>query len=697
MSLRIRLVLLALVMGVALGLRLWWIDRLPPGFHFDEAFEGLEAWRILRDASYRPLFLAGNFGVLPFNVYANALTFAVFEWLGGGAGPTAMRVTAALFGVAGVLAVYGLAGELRVLRPSARPLSPLFPIFAAATLALMRWHLHFSRMGIEPILTPMLWAGAIWLLLRGWRTGSIWSAIGCGVLLAASMYAYQGAWVIPLLAMATGVILLLAALLARQQKLGEIGGDWGQPAAHPPISSNPLQSPQFFMLVIAALVATLLVAPLGWYFWQHPEQFLLRPAQIVVGGAGEAAASASLGEMVWATAKMFGPFGAPGDQDPRRNLPGAPALNFWLALPFYLGWVIALFRLRWPAYLILLVSLIGLLLPGVFTEYAPHFHRVVGASAPVALICAVGLDWLWGMGDRLRVGARARLMTLRWMSVLLLLLGGVVTVRDYFVRWAALPDLFYAFDVGLWTVGQRIAAMPPTTPVYLTPREATHPTIAFALAKVAGGAPQLVSFDGRHIFPLTAGSNPQPEVYAVIEHEDFRTRLLLPELFPLAGVADEIVDKQGQVYARFYTRPGSAPPQRQPQRRTEIDVGDGIRLVGYDVQPATLQPGEILYLQLYWQVDAAPSADWTVFTHVVSTAADGGRTVVAGQDNRPGAGSLPTNRWQAGWQILDEYQLPLAAELAVGVYEIEIGLYQPDGAHLPAGQPSLVLGEVKIE
>ncbi|MEZ4679207.1 MAG: hypothetical protein R2932_33810 [Caldilineaceae bacterium] len=31
---------------------------------------------------------------------------------------------------------------------------------------------------------------------------------------------------------------------------------------------------------------------------------------------------------------------------------------------------------------------------------------------------------------------------------------------------------------------------------------------------------------------------------------------------------------------------------------------DGIGLLGYDVQPAPLTAGAILYLQLYWQVEA---------------------------------------------------------------------------------------------
>jgi hypothetical protein len=58
---------------------------------------------------------------------------------------------------------------------------------------------------------------------------------------------------------------------------------------------------------------------------------------------------------------------------------------------------------------------------------------------------------------------------------------------------------------------------------------------------------------------------------------------------------------------------------------------------------------------------------------------------------------LPTPRWQAGWQILDEYQLALPADLAPGSYQLAVGLYQPTGEQLPATPGGLPLGDVEIE
>lgn len=676
MMLRKSWVWLLAVLGIAALLRLWQIGTIPPGFHFDESFEGLEAWRILTDPAYRPIFLTGNFGVGPVNAYANALTFGLFQLFGGEAGPTAMRTTAAIFGVLGVIAVWGAAGELRRLDPAR--LTDAFPLFAAAFLATIRWHIHFSRMGIEPIIVPLEWAAALWLLLLGRRRGHWLAYAGCGVVMAASIYTYQGAWILPPLIVALGALLW-----------------WHDRTEVRPADGDGRRGVSLFTGGLVAIgTAGLLLAPMALFFVQQPDLFLLRPEQIATGST-TAGTHQSLLESARAYVLMFVPLVQAGDLDPRRNIPGLAALNLWQAIPFWIGVGLAVWRLRHPVYWIALLSLGGLLLPGVLSEYAPHYHRILGAAAPVAILAAVGLDAIWRLWAA-RDGRRPAWAWAGWFSVLLLAAGAVVSARDYFVRWAPLPDLYYAFDVGLWEIGQDIAAHTPGEPIYLTPRSADHPTLAFAWETQPGSHGAPVTFDGRHIFPLTGGSNAQPETYITLEDEDFRTRLLLPELFPQAVIDRELLDRQGRTYARYSVRDAGSTPQREPATAAAIDVGDGIRLAGYDAQTVALDAGKILYLQLYWDVDEAPSRDWTVFTHL---AADGGATaeVLAGVDSRPGAGSLPTTRWQPGWRILDEYQIPLPDGLPPGDYALRVGLYAADGARMPADGPGYEIGEVRLE
>ncbi len=674
--------LLFIVLVIAAFLRLWQIGLIPPGFHFDEAFEGLEAWRILTDPTYRPIFLTGNFGVPPLNAYANAVSFALTRALGGEEGPAAMRTTAAIFGILGVLILYALGRELVKLDKRSQQLSTWLPLLAAASLAFMRWHLHFSRMGIEPVIVPLEWAAAMWLLLLSWRTGRWAAYIATGIVISASMYTYQGAWIIPALAALSAMLMLIDSWSDRQVMKAR----WMRHVTG---------------LLVAGAVALLLVLPLVFFFRQHPDLLLLRPAQLAIVGETGSSADSSILTNIWATMKMFVPVAGFGDMDPRRNLPGAPALSIWQAIAFFMGLLVALIRIRRPAYSVVLVGLVGLLLPGVISEYAPHFHRVLGAAAPAAILCGIGLDWMWQRVGSLsgikpsESGERGWTKLAATALVVTLLVGALVTTtRDYFTRWAALPDLYYAFDEGLWDMGRWTDERVSANPVYITPRGSEHATLAFAWRERLD-APQTlpVSFDGRYIFPLTDGVNEEQEEYAVIEHEDWRTPLLLPDVFPDADVRETFIDRQGNVYARAYARAAAMEPERLPTVESYQSIGDGIRLLGYDVLPEHVHAGESLYLQLHWRVDASPQHDWTVWVHVVDPVTG---LVMAGHDSRPGADSLPTTRWQTGWRILDEYEVHLPDDLSPGEYDLEIGLYSDDSI-LPVADGALQLGSVVVE
>jgi hypothetical protein len=332
------------------------------------------------------------------------------------------------------------------------------------------------------------------------------------------------------------------------------------------------------------------------------------------------------------------------------------------------------------------LSLAGLLLPGVFSEYAPHFHRILGAAAPVALLCGVGLDGVW------RAWHSASRTGLRWLgpsvAALLLIFGAATSAREYFVRWANLPDLFYAFDAGLWDVGRWVARQPNNT-IYISPQGDNHSTLAFAWRKMTA---KPVRYDGRFVLPLTDGTNTHPEQYLVIEHEDFRTPLLLPEVFPTLSVDYAVRDGAGQLYAQVYTRPAATPPLRTPHIQLEQVLGDGITLLGYDQLPEMARAGESLYLQYHWLISASPATEWTIFNHVV----DGAGEIVAGFDSPPGRGTLTTTHWQAGWRLLDEYEIKLPTTLPPGDYMLRMGLYDSAGNLLPATGTAIELGTITL-
>jgi hypothetical protein len=107
------------------------------------------------------------------------------------------------------------------------------------------------------------------------------------------------------------------------------------------------------------------------------------------------------------------------------------------------------------------------------------------------------------------------------------------------------------------------------------------------------------------------------------------------------------------------------------QHPLQVNLGDQVTFLGYDVSPEAIQPGQSLDLTLYWQARREMTKDYTVFTHLV--AADG--RIVAQQDNQPAEGRYPTSTWDTGEIVLDRYRLTIVPDTPGGEYYLEVGMY----------------------
>jgi hypothetical protein len=96
-----------------------------------------------------------------------------------------------------------------------------------------------------------------------------------------------------------------------------------------------------------------------------------------------------------------------------------------------------------------------------------------------------------------------------------------------------------------------------------------------------------------------------------------------------------------------------------------------IALLGYDLEPDALLPGDVLHLTLYWQPLQPIARSYTVFTHLV-----GADHYLAGQqDNMPLTNTLPTTCWVPGEIVADPYNIPIATQATPGDYVVETGFY----------------------
>lgn len=173
---------LVLVAAGATVLRVVGLRDLPPGLFCDEAGLGYNAWSLLhtgRDETGAawPLYV-WSFGVSyknPIFIYSAMLPVQLF-----GLDEFSVRLTSALYGVLTVVGV-GLLG--RVVFGAAGGL------IAALLLAVVPWHVHFSRIAFELITFPALFVSAFAALAAGVRGRPRWLLLA-GPLFALCLYAY---------------------------------------------------------------------------------------------------------------------------------------------------------------------------------------------------------------------------------------------------------------------------------------------------------------------------------------------------------------------------------------------------------------------------------------------------------------------------------------------------------------------------
>ena len=188
---------LAMILLLAAFLRVYRLDQLPPGLHYDEAFNATMAHRVLTGIE-RPIFFTEDMTEEPLAIYVTALSFALF-----GETPWAIRLVSALAGIVTIAALYALARAMFRARLTAA--------LAAFTLAILYWHVNFSRLGMEPIFTPLMMtlAGAfLWRALQPIPQSSSLAGRGArglglfalaGIFLAATLYTYKAAFFAPIL------------------------------------------------------------------------------------------------------------------------------------------------------------------------------------------------------------------------------------------------------------------------------------------------------------------------------------------------------------------------------------------------------------------------------------------------------------------------------------------------------------------
>jgi 4-amino-4-deoxy-L-arabinose transferase-like glycosyltransferase len=96
-----------------------------------------------------------------------------------------------------------------------------------------------------------------------------------------------------------------------------------------------------------------------------------------------------------------------------------------------------------------------------------------------------------------------------------------------------------------------------------------------------------------------------------------------------------------------------------------------VRLIGYDLDAASVSPGDSVQLTLYWKPLHRLEDIYAVFNHLVTS--DG--TMLAQQDGWPQRGTYHTNQWLPGEIVDDHYTIEVPPDTSPGDYTLRTGMY----------------------
>ncbi|HPD40315.1 MAG TPA: glycosyltransferase family 39 protein [Anaerolineae bacterium] len=677
---RSRLIVLALLL-LGAGLRLAALGDVPPGLYHDEAFNGLDALRVIKEGDF-PLYFPANNGREPLFIYLIAASVSVL-----GRSPLAVRLPSFFVGFLTLAATYDLARVLFNRRVGR---------WTLAVLAVTFWHVHLSRMGFRAVLLPLFTALFLAQAVRGVKTGRARHWLAAGALYGGMWYTYMAARFTPI---ALGAVLLATLVTRREARIHWRGG------------------------ALFCAAALLVLAPLGVYTLQHPDIVLARTGQVTIFSPEINGGDlwGTLLRHVWNIAAMFF---IRGDRIWRHNLAWRPVWDPALGVAFVMGVGVALggifsaaaqrrrdageVNLPSFSFAVILLWTAVMALPTLLAEDAPHFLRGVGVLPTAALFPALGLAWIES-----RVTPRLLPITpypspitphplhftsyvscitqyaARHTSIILLCVGLFFTTHDYFFTYARAPLAYHWLEGGAvdlagalnaargagWD-GARMLHGPDNGRVLLVDR---------VLWESWEALPFLVPEERVTFLPLeTPPALDKGLTFAVWPYRDWQAEVFSliarPAYLSVRSGPQVQGDKDPAPYtAALLITADARPPVPEAIARFGAANGEILlraALVRSDAGGSTVR--------LWWDCVTPLAADYTVYVHYLR---DG--ELLTQHDMPPGEGHLPTSHWSPGDLILDEHFLPAVIPdpardtLRVGLYRSDTG--EPLGTWIEVG------------
>jgi hypothetical protein len=439
--------------------------------------------------------------------------------------------------------------------------------------------------------------------------------------------------------------------------------------------------------------------PLGLFFLKNPIAFSYRAGGVSI--FNEYFRDVSLSGHLLEALRVF-----VGGSDPnwRHNLVGRPSFDGLTIVGALLGLPVAASRFRQPAYLFLLVSLFVLWLPAPLFYPAVHALRLSGMLPFYYVLMAVGLlslaRWiargLIALSKTTGGQTAANLASLA-VFILVFVVSGGFTAYNYFVRWGNEPLVYLNCDGPLTDLVRNLLARPRANDVLLPFSMYVHPTTRFLLHKEFRevATPPTPDPNRPAILVQQPGMDSSTYVWLARDEAGQGLAYVLPpaqagQLAALQPTGETIpflnrytAEIVAQLTPLASVEPlASSLPNWLMLNTIDYEWGHQVRLVGYQIWPAWVKPGQPPLFNLYWQGLIDQPDEYKTFIHVVNSHGD----PLAQGD---GHSFSEQHRWRQGGMIPDQYLLWTGPRTAPGPYLVRIGLFNPDtGARIPIYGPA---------